>query len=66
MYKVKKEYVGQVSVTIDGRLIPLDEATAQEDLETLAADVNAGGFIEELKASKPVAAAAALNDAKNE
>jgi hypothetical protein len=66
MYAVKKEYVGKLTATVDGRTIELDENTPQEDLKLLAADVNAGGFIEELKASKPVTAAAALNDAKNE
>jgi hypothetical protein len=66
MYKVKEEHKGKVTVSVEGRQILLDEQTPQEDLKLLAEDENAGFFIEAVKAPKPVAASAALNDAKNE
>lgn len=62
MYKVKKEHVGKVQVDVDNRTIVLDENTPQDDLEILAADVNAGVFIEKIKAAS--VASVALNEAK--
>lgn len=52
MLKVKKEHVGKVTITVNGRTIELNEDTLQDDLETLAKDENAIHFIEEVESEE--------------
>jgi hypothetical protein len=49
MHKVKKEFVGKVSVSIGTETIVLNEDTDQETLEILASDENAKCYIEKSK-----------------
>jgi hypothetical protein len=46
MYRIKKEFVGKVQISVNGRTIALDENTAQEDIVMISGDLNGVTFVE--------------------
>jgi hypothetical protein len=46
MYRIKKEFVGKVQISVNGRTIALDENTAQEDIAMISGDLNGAAFVE--------------------